>query len=240
MTTTTEAPPEAEMAAPKRAAAAKGQAAQKTGRAAPKPQAGPPDDDVEPAEIDPIFADDVIVIEEVRNFEAQADHLAGQAEGYRAEAAKRIVALLQRPGATERLVARAIGKSPAHVHHVRAAWQLQQENEDDKLTFTEAYNIAKAKKPPKELADSGDGWEKEGDPEPQPERDAGTDTAARNAERSSPGWGRQVRNLKELIDEMIDGAASVRETVQMSNLLEKGINGVISKQKELAATRDGG
>jgi hypothetical protein len=183
--------------------------------------AGADEDDGEP-EDGPAFDGDVV--EQVKAWEAQADHLDGKADSFRSQAAAGIVQLLATPGATERSVAAIIGKTGAHVHHSKVAWELLQTREDI-TSFSVAYAKAKAKKPTVEVETAESSAVEAG-----PDHDDGD--ADEPPERPSPSWTRQIQSLKSLIAQMIEHAGNDRQTGQLSNVLETGLRGALTKQQD--------
>ena len=155
------------------------------------------------------------LVDQVKHWEGEAESLTGEADALRAQAAGGIVKLLE-AGATQRQVAAAIDKSPAHVAHAAKAWRILQGDDaptgDDR--FSKAYKLAK--KPPTAEIETGN----TGNPDPN------------EAEHPFPAWAKQVRTFKALAAEMID-QASLKQVQQLLKLLEKATRDAGTKEMDL-------
>jgi hypothetical protein len=156
-------------------------------------------------------------VAQIVQWESEADTLTGEADGYRAQAAGLIVKLLD-GGATQRQVAEAIGKSPAHIAHASKAWKMLQD--DTTLPdFNTAYKRAKRPDPPAEVPESSqDG------PAPRPDAD--------ETESDFPAWSKQMREATRLLAEMIT-QANYKQTGALDKLLVKMTRANLSKREDL-------
>lgn len=155
-------------------------------------------------------------IDKIKQWEAEAEHLVGEADSYRAQAAGIIVKLLE-TGATERMVAKAIGKSDSHVHHAKKAW-LHMQADDTIPDFNTAYKLAK--RPASEQSNATSSQPEEG----------GGDTAP--ATNPYPPWKKQMAEATKLLREMID-QCSLPQAKQLTKLLQRMLEGAVEKQEAM-------
>jgi hypothetical protein len=177
---------------------------------APPPK--PTREEILQAEVDAL---DAKVVADILRLDSEADGLVGEADAYRAQAAGKIVKLLD-AGGTERAVAKAINKSNAHVHFAAAAWRAMQDPAANFGQFQDAYKAVKnPPRVPDETAQGNSG-----------SSDADSDEAP------FPAWKKQMAAARNLLGDMVE-QASLPQIRQLLTLMDKTRKAAAEKEQEL-------
>lgn len=181
-----------------------------------------PEKEVEPAvRLNPASIGKIKKLEaEAEQLKGQASQIQGEADQKRAQAAGLIVKELDR-GATERQVAQAIGKSNEHVHFAQLAFRILHDDKVEVADFQTAYRLAKKPAAEREAIMSGQ------------EPPAPAETA--ESETSFRPWNRNLKNLRELLDEMLE-QANYKQALALDKLLVRYTRAVVEKHEEMART----
>jgi len=158
-------------------------------------------------------------IAQIKAYEAEVDELIGESENIRSQSASLMVQEIE-AGASERAIAKAIGKSDSHVHFAVTAWRLLQDEDRGLENFNAAYKLAK---------------------KPAAERDAPTSPVNTDPDASTnpfPKWAAQVRTLNKVLSEMIT-QSTVPQAKQLDKLLTKGLRDTLTKLQDLEETPGG-